>query len=240
MQTGKSIVTLPLVLCLVLSVGLHAAALYCRGFRVPAKVEMERGKTVVQLTLIPSAPAQAAVAEPPPPEPDPPEKPEEQPPETPRPEPPPPAKPEPPARVEPMAEPVPEPVVEPPAQTEPPAPESPAPAPKTASANSAAQNSTLISDKGVVTEAATTVPVQPKYPRLSQRRNEEGDVQLAIEVSASGKPGKIRVVQSSGYKRLDEAAVKAVQKATFTPARKFGRPIDSTTTITITFRLTDD
>ena len=237
MQTGKSIINLPLLICIALSIAIHVMALYSHGFDVPASIELDPGKTVVQLTLLPTVASQAAEPEPPPPEPEPiPLKPVE-----PIPAP----IPEPVAKPEPVIEPPPEPVAEPRQIAEPtPEPSPPEPiinpeAEKTA-VDSVEQNSTLITEKGVSTQAVSTRPIQPQYPRISQRRNEEGNVVLAIEVKASGRPGKISVAQSSGYKRLDDAAVKAVQRATFTPARKFGRPVDSQTEITITFKLTDE
>ena len=236
MQSGKSIVNLPLLIGVVLSVAIHVMALYSRGIYTPPKVKMEAGRTVVQLTLIPSAASQAAAPEPPPPEPV----------EEPKPEP------EVTLPIEPAPAPVPEPVVAPkPEPAQEPAPEprpqetlTPEPAPppiqEAATVNSIEQNATMLEDKGVATEAAASTAIQPKYPRISQRRNEQGDVTLLVQVLASGKPGTVRVAKSSGHKRLDEAALKAVEKATFEPARKFGQAVDSETEITITFKLTDE
>ncbi|RKX46352.1 MAG: hypothetical protein DRP64_03320 [Verrucomicrobia bacterium] len=102
------------------------------------------------------------------------------------------------------------------------------------------QNASLIEEKGVTAEAQTSKAVHPTYPRISQRRGEEGTVTLAITVLANGKAENVSVIQSSGHRRLDEAALKAARKTTFTPATQFGRKIDSTTELSFTFRLTDD
>ena len=218
MQSGKSIVNLPLVIGTVLSVALHVMALYSQGIYPPPKVKMEAGRTVVQLTLVPTAASPAAAPEPPPPEPM--EEPQEEP------------KPEPVAAApaKPMPTPIPESVPEP----------KPEPVQEDPAVNSIEQNSTVVEDKGVTTVAVARTAIRPKYPRISQRRNEEGDVTLHVDVLASGKPGTVRVAGSSGYKRLDEAALEAVEKATFEPARKFGQAVDSETEITITFKLTDE
>ena len=120
-----------------------------------------------------------------------------------------------------------------------PAPPEP-PVSDTASVDSQEQDASLIEEKGVTSGAQTFKATSPVYPRISRRRSEEGTVTLSIEVLANGQAGKISITQSSGHHRLDEAALKAARKTTFTPAKQFGREIDSTTELSFTFRLTDD
>ena len=225
MQSGKSIINLPLVIGIAFSVALHVMALYSRGIYTPPEVKLESGRTVVQLTLVPTAASQTTPPEPPPPEP------AESPKEEPKP-----ADPIPTPEPEPVAAPRPKPAKE---MVQEPEPE-PEPAQETTVVDAMEQNSTVVEDKGVTTVAVARTAIRPKYPRISQRRNEEGDVTLHVDVLASGKPGAVRVVESSGHKRLDEAALEAVQKATFEPARKFGQAVGSETEITITFKLTDE
>ena len=50
------------------------------------------------------------------------------------------------------------------------------------------------------------------YPRLSRRRGEEGRVLLQLLISADGSFAEIRVAQSSGNWRLDDAAVKTIER----------------------------
>jgi protein TonB len=52
--------------------------------------------------------------------------------------------------------------------------------------------------------------VSPRYPMVSRRRGEEGEVVLLAEVS-DGRVVDIRVERSSGHDRLDGAAVRAVK-----------------------------
>jgi protein TonB len=92
----------------------------------------------------------------------------------------------------------------------------------------------------VLTEAEASSSIQPVYPRISRRRGEEGIVILSVEVLASGRTGNIGTVRSSGYPRLDKAAVDAARDTSFTPAQQGGRAVDSTTELSFTFRLTDD
>jgi periplasmic protein TonB len=60
----------------------------------------------------------------------------------------------------------------------------------------------------------------PQYPSLSRRAGEEGKVVLQVLVEASGLPSKVSVSTSSGYERLDRAAVVAVSHWKFVAARR--------------------
>jgi len=112
--------------------------------------------------------------------------------------------------------------------------EQPAPEP------AAAQDATMEEEKGVIADAMPTGAFHPDYPRISRRRGEEGMVVLSVHVLADGTVGSVTVLQSSGYRRLDTAAVKGAQQTTFRPALRFDHAVESTTQLTYTFRLTDD
>ena len=94
-------------------------------------------------------------------------------------------------------------------------------------------------EKGVTTPARIAGLTKPNYPSYSRRHSEEGTAIVSVEILPSGKHGNIRVVSSSGYVRLDKAAVSAVQRATFIPARASGRAVTSTVRLAFTFRLTE-
>jgi len=66
----------------------------------------------------------------------------------------------------------------------------------------------------------------PVYPRASLRRHEEGTVILELLVRADGTVGSVRVKESSGYQRLDNAALKAVRHWHYVPARQSNKAID--------------
>jgi periplasmic protein TonB len=57
----------------------------------------------------------------------------------------------------------------------------------------------------------------PVFPKESQRRREYGTAILRILVDADGRPAQIQVERSSGYERLDAAAIKAAESFLFRP-----------------------
>lgn len=79
--------------------------------------------------------------------------------------------------------------------------------------------------------------IKPDYPASCRMRREEGAVTLEIEIAADGLVSHASVASSSGYRELDEAALKAVKAARFSPARSGRRPVASTANITLDFRL---
>ena len=63
---------------------------------------------------------------------------------------------------------------------------------------------------------------------------------LKVLVTEGGRAGKVEVAKSSGFPRLDEAAVKEVQRNwRFVPGKEDGKPVAMWHTFAITFRLTD-
>jgi protein TonB len=81
---------------------------------------------------------------------------------------------------------------------------------------------------------------QPEYPPASRRAGEAGTVVLAVYVLETGRPGEVKVQKSSGFEKLDEAAVKEVQRNwRFVPGKEDGKPVAMWHTFAVTFRLTD-
>ena len=62
----------------------------------------------------------------------------------------------------------------------------------------------------------------PAYPRLSRRMGEQGTVMVRILILADGHPEKAEIRTSSGYPRLDEAALASVQGWRFVPGKRNG------------------
>lgn len=77
----------------------------------------------------------------------------------------------------------------------------------------------------------------PDYPRASLRLGEEGDVQLRVRVGADGNPREVELASSSGSTRLDRAALQAVKRWRFEPARRGGSAIAAWVVVPITFKL---
>ncbi|WP_324501351.1 energy transducer TonB [Limnohabitans sp.] len=64
----------------------------------------------------------------------------------------------------------------------------------------------------------------PGYPRISRRNGEQGTVIVRVFISTHGTPEKAEVRASSGFARLDQAALEAVQRWRFVPGRRNGTP----------------
>ena len=79
----------------------------------------------------------------------------------------------------------------------------------------------------------------PAYPDAARRRGEQGRVMLRVNVSADGRPVSVTPLQSSGFPRLDDAAVAAVRQWRFEPAERNGKPVEGAADVPILFRLED-
>ncbi|OPG72077.1 energy transducer TonB [Pseudomonas ogarae] len=130
--------------------------------------------------------------------------------------------------VKPLPKPVAKPVEQPPAPPAPPqpvaAPAPPAPpAPKPVTPASASA--------GYLKNPA------PEYPSLAMRRGWEGTVLLRVHVLASGKPGEIQIQKSSGRDQLDDAALAAVKRWSFVPAKQGDVAQDGWVSVPIDFKI---
>jgi TonB family protein len=89
-------------------------------------------------------------------------------------------------------------------------------------------------------EAIPLQPLQPlvQYPDVARRAQVEGKVVVQALISADGEVVRVRVLHSSTYKVLDEAAQAAVKKGKFSPAiAPDGSKTESWLAIPITFRM---
>jgi protein TonB len=79
----------------------------------------------------------------------------------------------------------------------------------------------------------------PKYPYLARQRHWEGRVWLLVTVSTEGRVVDLRVAESSGYGVLDKSALKTVRRWSFSPATRVGIPVESQVKVPVEFRLED-
>lgn len=79
----------------------------------------------------------------------------------------------------------------------------------------------------------------PAYPLEARRMKQEGIVILTADVDRMGNPEQINIKKSSGFSRLDQAAIKAVWKWKFSPAKIGDLPVNSTVEIPVRFLLKD-
>lgn len=108
---------------------------------------------------------------------------------------------------EPVAPP-PEPVIEAPPEPEPVAPSPPAPVMMSSELSLACPQRT-----------------PPDYPASSRRLGEQGRVVLRVELDETGRITSVRVAESSGHKRLDEAGLAAVKQWQCNAAKRDGKAV---------------
>ena len=101
----------------------------------------------------------------------------------------------------------------PPPQVSVPGPPAPAPAPAPAIANAGDLSSTMIS------------ATPPRYPHDSRRLREQGTVVLMVLLGVDGRVADISVAQSSGFARLDQAALAAVRRWRWSPTMRGGTAV---------------
>jgi protein TonB len=137
--------------------------------------------------------------------------------------------------------PVPAPEAKKPEATPEPQPAPPAPAPRQPAAKPSASPMAPPTDEATVlnTSPKANFIIRPVYPLSARRRGEEGRVEVQVQVDARGNVTTAQVVRSSGYTSLDEAALRSVKRAHFSPARRGPTPVPATTKLAIIFRLTD-
>lgn len=82
-------------------------------------------------------------------------------------------------------------------------------------------------------------PVPIRYPRWAVQEGWEGTFVIAVEIGTSGEVGRWKVMESTGYPLLDEAATGAIRKWLFHPATEKGKTILSCIQIPIHFQLED-
>ena len=93
-----------------------------------------------------------------------------------------------------------------------------------------------------VTESATAVPTnslrvempssnaqylqnpKPSYPAISKRLGEQGKVMVRVLIGVDGKALRAEISQSSGYERLDQAALNTVLAWRYVPGKRGGVP----------------
>lgn len=79
----------------------------------------------------------------------------------------------------------------------------------------------------------------PSYPALSRRNGEAGKVMLRVQVSSDGRPQQIELQRSSGYSRLDDAAISAVRQWRFIPAKRGDENLTEWVLVPLVFKLTN-
>ncbi len=205
-----------------------AAAWLHRNAPPPKEIEVQS----ITAQLIPPAPAAQPVAvqsaaQPAPPKPVPREKPKVEP-----------------KPVQKAVKPTPQPVAQSPSPTPAPAaadptpaPAAPAPAAPAAAPGPARETMQVSAPKNV--SALSCNFVKPTYPSMSRRRGETGTAYVHFIIGVTGKIESVQLQKSSGYPRLDEAALDATRASTCPPYIENGQAIRAAHTLPFNFTLDD-
>ena len=114
----------------------------------------------------------------------------------------------------------------------PPAPAAAAPGPPAATGSASAPAVQLPSSNADYLQNP-----KPAYPPLSKRLGEQGKVTLRVLIGADGSAQKAEIRQSSGFERLDQAALNTVLKWRYVPGKRGGVAADMWFNVPINFVL---
>ncbi|MFM0505269.1 energy transducer TonB [Paraburkholderia caffeinilytica] len=81
--------------------------------------------------------------------------------------------------------------------------------------------------------------ITPDYPALSKRRGETGTAYVTFVIGPTGKVESISLKKSSGFSRLDDAAIAAAHESSCKPYLENGQAIRATATQPYNFNLND-
>ncbi len=78
---------------------------------------------------------------------------------------------------------------------------------------------------------------EPVYPAQDVRLGNEGTVMLSVYVLANGAVGEVRLLETSGFPRLDASALSEARRWRFKPGTEDGKPAAMWKQLPITFRI---
>ena len=79
----------------------------------------------------------------------------------------------------------------------------------------------------------------PAYPLIARKKGWEGRVIIQAEIDREGNVLEIKVLESSGFKVLDNASLETLKKWKFTPAKIGNKFVDDTVNIPVKFLITN-
>jgi len=77
----------------------------------------------------------------------------------------------------------------------------------------------------------------PNYPPISRRLGEQGLVLLRVQVTQDGKAASVELQTGSGSSRLDQAALEAVKKWQFVPAKRGEQSVSASVVVPVRFSI---
>jgi periplasmic protein TonB len=113
----------------------------------------------------------------------------------------------------------------------------PAPPPVAAAAPAAAQAPARVDLP--ISDADYLHNPKPTYPPTSRRLGEQGKVVLRVLIGVDGRAQDATVLESSGFPRLDHAALEAARQWRYVPGRRGGVPEPMWVKVPIAFDLSE-
>lgn len=99
---------------------------------------------------------------------------------------------------------------------------------------------TVVADNAPVAPrvgAAYLANTPPDYPRMLLKRGIEGDVLVRAQVQPDGHCSEVQLVESSGHRQFDQAALSAVRDWRFVPASSGSHAVMAWVDVPIEFRV---
>ena len=93
---------------------------------------------------------------------------------------------------------------------------------------------------GAITQSARPqggYQVRPSYPSSALRQGIQGTTMLKVHVLIDGRVGDVLVQQSAGHPDLDQAAIEAVRRWRFEPARRGSDPVAMWVLLPVQFQI---
>ncbi|HEY1995663.1 TonB family protein [Paraburkholderia sp.] len=124
-------------------------------------------------------------------------------------------------------------------------PVAPAPVVAPATESAAPASTPAIERPSLTSSVPKSVPhvdcnlAKPDYPELSKRHGENGTAVVSFVVGLNGRIEDVRLQRSSGYARLDQAALDAIHESTCQPYRENGEAIRAAYSQPFVFGLTE-
>ncbi len=109
-------------------------------------------------------------------------------------------------------------------------------APKRGSSGTGSERTSPGTGLGATTASYLSNP-HPPYPGESIRLREEGAVMLTVHVTREGRVSSLSLQRSSGFPRLDAAAMEGVRRWRFKPSISDGIPKADTVSVPVRFKL---
>ena len=96
---------------------------------------------------------------------------------------------------------------------------------------------TIVPVEPQIIQARLLQAPEPPYPLVSRARDEEGTVFVKVLLSPQGRVQAVQLDKTSGFQRLDEAALQAVKHWRFAPATRGGQGVETWVVVPVRFEL---